>query len=172
MKRTGRRWGSARELLEPSCAGPPVAVCRSVTWSTTQPEKPTENHLTYLDKFLQSRRGTEEYVRPSFLLSPLLRVKTPRVHFCGEEGFRAGVPTSSSRALQHQRGWSTRLLLTVSPGDTPFSCKARPGGWPYHGQDGYASEPQSQRVGGSGVAKNPSSRLVQMATVMAHEWKP
>ena len=136
-------------------------VCRSVTWSTTQPEKPTENHLTYLDKFLQNRRDTEEYVRPSFLLSPLVRVKTPRVRFCGEEGFQAGVPTSSSRALQHQRGWSTRLLLTVSPGDTPFSCKARPGGWPYHGQDGYASEPQSQRVGGSGVATK--TRLVGLS---------
>ena len=129
------------------------AVCRSVSRSTTQPEKPTENHLTYLDKFLQSRRGTEEYVRPSFLLSPLLRVRTPRVHFCGEEGFRAGVPTSSSRALQHQRGWSTRLLLTVSPGDTPFSCKARPGGWPYHGQDGYASPPKITH--GTGATPTP-----------------
>ena len=129
------------------------SVCRSVSRSTTQPEKPTENHLTYLDKFLQNRRDTEEYVRPSFLLSPLVRVKTPRVRFCGEEGFQAGVPTSSSRALQHQRGWSTRLLLTVSPGDTPFSCKARPGGWPYHGQDGYASPPKITH--GTGATPTP-----------------
>ena len=43
-------------------------VCRSVTWSTTQPEKPTENHLTYLDKFFQNRRDTGR-VRPSFIPS-------------------------------------------------------------------------------------------------------